>query len=74
MNISKLSTKGQITIPMDIRKALGIESGDLLAYELDGNSVRIKKVEPIDAVYHMAIAESLEEWNSPEDEDAFKDL
>jgi len=71
---SKLSTKGQITIPADLRKAIGIEPGDMVAYELQGKSVKLKKVEPFDAAYHAAVAETLEEWNSPEDEEAFNDL
>jgi len=34
--ISKLSTKGQVTIPAGIRKAIGIEPGDLISYKLQG--------------------------------------
>lgn len=73
-HVSKLSTKGQITIPADLRKAIGIEPGDIVAYELQGKSVKLKRVEPFDAAYHAAVAETLEEWNSPEDEEAFNDL
>ena len=74
MNISKLSIKGQITIPLNIRKAMDIGPGDLIAYELQGKTVKLKKIEAFDAAYHAAIAETLEEWNSPEDEEAFNDL
>jgi len=73
-HVSKLSTKGQVTIPADLRKAIGIEPGDIVAYELQGKSVKLKKVDPFDAAYHVAMAETLEEWNSPEDEEAFNDL
>ncbi len=73
-HVSKLSTKGQVTIPADLRKAIGIEPGDIVAYELQGKSVKLKRVEPFDAAYHAAVAETLEEWNSPEDEEAFNDL
>jgi hypothetical protein len=48
--------------------------GDLIAYELEGDRVRLRKVEPFDAAYHAAVAETLQEWNSPEDEEAFRDL
>lgn len=72
--MSKLSTKGQVTIPADLRKAIGIEPGDIVAYELQGKSVKLKRVDPFDAAYHAAVAETLEEWNSPEDEEAFNDL
>lgn len=73
-HVSKLSTKGQITIPADLRKAIGIEPGDIVAYELQGKSVKLKRVEPFDAAYLAAVVETLEEWNSPEDEEAFNDL
>ncbi len=73
-HVSKLSTKGQITIPADLRKAIGIEPGDMVAYKLQGKSVKLKRVEPFDAAYHAAVAETLEEWNSPGDEEAFNDL
>ena len=73
-HVSKLSTKGQVTIPADLRKAIGIEPGDIVAYELQGKSVKLKKADPFDTAYHVAMAETLEEWNSPEDEEAFNDL
>lgn len=73
-HVSKLSSKGQITIPAGLRKAIGIEPGDIVAYELQGKSVKLKRVEPFDAAYHAAVAETLEEWNSPDDEEAFNDL
>ncbi len=73
MNVSKISIKGQITLPANIRKAMGIEPGDLIAYELQGKTVKLKKIEPFDTAYHAAISETLEEWNSPGDEEAFND-
>ena len=74
MNISKISTKGQVTIPVGIRKIMGVNPGDLIAYELQGKTVTLKKIEPFDAAYHTAIAETLVEWHSPEDDEAFNDL
>lgn len=74
MKTSRVSTKGQVTIPAGIRSALGVGPGDLVAYELEGNKVRLRKVEPFDAAYHAAVAGTLQEWNSPEDEEAFRDL
>ena len=72
--VSKLSSKGQITIPASIRTAMSLEPGDFIAYDLNGKIVKLKKIEPFDAAYHAAIAETLEEWTSPEDEEAFNDL
>jgi antitoxin PrlF len=74
MEFSKISIKGQVTIPANIRKAMGIEPGDLISYELKGKSVNLKKIEPFDVAYHSAISETLDEWNSPEDDEAFNDL
>ena len=72
--VSKLSSKGQVTIPAVIRTAMSLKPGDFIAYELNGKTVKLKKIEPFDAAYHAAVAETLEEWNSPEDEEAFSDL
>ncbi len=74
MHVSKLSAKGQVTIPLEIRKALGIEPGDLVAYEMHGQSVKLSRIAPFDTAYHSAISETLAEWNSPEDDEAFDDL
>ena len=74
MHVSKISVKGQITIPKEIRNAIGIKPGDLIAYELRGETVKLRRVNPFDSLFHSAISETLEEWNSPEDEEAFNDL
>jgi antitoxin PrlF len=74
MNINKISAKGQVTIPAKLRMALGASPGDLIAYELEGKSLRLKKFEPFAAAYQAAIAGTIEEWNSPEDHEAFLDL
>ena len=73
-HVSKLSTKGQVTIPATIRKAMGIKPGDLIVYELQGKSIKLKMIKPFDTAYHAAVSETLEEWNSPKDEEAFNDL
>ena len=38
-----LSSKGQLTIPADIREALGLEKGDVLTLELRPEGVLIRK-------------------------------
>ena len=74
MLVSKISSKGQVTIPASVREAMGVSAGDLVLYEVIGKTAQIRKLEPFDAAYHSAVSETLEEWNSPEDEEAFDDL
>lgn len=74
MKVSRLSTKGQITIPKEIRKAIGVEPGDAIAYEVEKGVVILKRVEPFDAAFHAALSDTLDEWATPEDQEAFRDL
>ena len=40
----KVSQKGQLVIPASIRRALGIEKGSEVSFEVKDNEIRIKKV------------------------------
>ena len=44
ISISQVSSKGQVTIPKDIRETLGITEGDRVIFEADGNHVTLRKV------------------------------
>lgn len=48
---AKVMAKGQITIPKDIRKILGVASGDRITFIVEGNTVRIVN----SAVYAMQV-------------------
>ena len=41
---AKLTSKGQITVPRDIRHKLGVRVGDRLQFEDIGNGVRVTAV------------------------------
>ena len=41
VNDARVMTKGQITIPKNVREALGVESGDRVTFIVDGNNVRV---------------------------------
>ena len=71
---SRLSGEGQVTLPSEVRSSLKLGAGDLVGYEIRGEEVVLKRVEPFDAVFHAALSSTLEEWSSPEDEEAFRDL
>ena len=74
MRTSRLSSKGQVTIPAEIRAALHLEAGDLVAYDLKDGEAVLRRAEPFDAAFHAAVSETLEEWRSLDDDEAFRDL
>ncbi len=39
MELVKVKTKAQITLPLKVRQALGIEEGDYLQVTVDGNTI-----------------------------------
>ena len=41
VNDAKVMSKGQVTIPRDVRAVLGIESGDRVTFIVEGNNVRV---------------------------------
>ena len=51
---AKVMSKGQVTIPKDVRDVLGVANGDRVSFIVEGNSVRIVN----SAVYAMQILQS----------------
>jgi len=51
---AKVMSKGQVTIPKDIRQILGVESGDRITFIVEGNTVRIVN----SAVYAMQMLQN----------------
>lgn len=41
---ARITSKGQITVPHDIRRALAVRPGDKLIFEQDGSEVRVRPV------------------------------
>lgn len=72
--ISKVTAKGQATIPAAVRKHLGIAGGDALVFTIDNDTVTVSRAEPLDAGFLKLATESFTEWNSAEDDEAFRDL
>lgn len=51
---AKIMSKGQVTIPKDVREVLGVKSGDRVTFVVEGNVVRIVN----SAVYAMQMLQN----------------
>lgn len=72
---SRLTTKGQATVPAVVRKRLHLKAGDTVIFEESGaGTVRIRKAEPLDIEFLSALENTLSEWNSENDDRAYRDL
>ena len=49
MLTSRISAKGQLTIPSEVRKRLRLRPGDTIAYAVSGETATIRKIDPLDA-------------------------
>ena len=79
---SKVTQKYQATIPQAIREKLAIEKGglqsrslrDRVIFKIENEKVVLKKLSPIDWEYLEAVSDTLGEWSSEANEEAFNDL
>ena len=73
--VAKITAKGQTTIPQDVRVALNVAPGDLIAWEVgaDGTAT-VRRVQPMDLEYMRAIEGTLSEWAGAADEEAYRGL
>lgn len=70
---SKVSEKGQVTIPKRVRDQLGIRAGDELDFEADAGRIVVTKVvekDPYDRLYGslklpMGVDELIDEMRGP---------
>ena len=71
---AKVMSKGQVTIPKDVREILGISSGDRVTFVVENGSVRLIK----SAVYAMQMLQAqmsgMAESTGLDSDDAVMDL
>ncbi|MDB9822670.1 type II toxin-antitoxin system PrlF family antitoxin [Deltaproteobacteria bacterium] len=72
--ISKLTKKYQATVPEVVRSKLDLKAGDVIAFEIDNEIIKIRKARPIDIEFSSALVPTLSEWESQNDEEAYNDL
>ncbi|MDX9995949.1 MAG: type II toxin-antitoxin system PrlF family antitoxin [Rhodocyclaceae bacterium] len=73
--IAKITAKGQTTVPQNIRAALHVVPGDLIAWEIgpDGTAT-VRRVQPLDIEYLRALEGTVGEWAGSADEEAYREL
>ncbi|MGH6917462.1 MAG: AbrB/MazE/SpoVT family DNA-binding domain-containing protein [Geminicoccaceae bacterium] len=72
--VSRLTSKSQTTIPRAVGEKLSLGPGDVIAYEIEGPELRLRKGPPLDVSYPRALQTTLREWDSLEDAAAYDDL
>ena len=73
--VAKITAKGQTTIPQNVRLALKVSAGDLIAWEVgtDGTAT-VRRLQPLDLEYLRALEGTLGEWAGAADEEAYRGL
>ena len=74
MELARITSRGQTTIPKKIREAANLRKGDLIAFEVEVDHVVVRKVVPAEDDYLKGLSEVLSEWVSAEDEEAWRGL
>jgi AbrB family looped-hinge helix DNA binding protein len=75
--VTRLTSKHQTTIPAQVRHALGLKAGDSVEFAIRGKSVTLRKVAPRisdDLAFRVNQAHAMRDWDTPEDDEAFRDL
>jgi AbrB family looped-hinge helix DNA binding protein len=75
--MTRLTSKHQTTIPVEVRHALGLKAGDQVEFRVEGTTVTLRKAEPRlsdDLVFRLMQAHAMRDWDTPEDDEAFRDL
>ena len=72
--LAKITSKGQMTIPKAARDAVRLAEGDWVVVEVAGDRLVVRKLPGDRDPYLVGLEATLQEWNSPEDEAAFRDL
>jgi AbrB family looped-hinge helix DNA binding protein len=63
-----------MTIPKRIRDVAQLAEGDVVAFAMEADRIILRKVPSVLDPYLTSVEESLSEWNSAEDEHAWRDL
>jgi AbrB family looped-hinge helix DNA binding protein len=68
MLTSRITSKGQTTIPKRVRDSLNISAGDVISFEVREGEAVLQKVTTIDPQWNRAVSATLTEWNDELDD------
>ncbi len=71
---SRLTSKGQATIPAAVRRELGLKQGDQVAFVIEEDRVVLRKATQLDRALLALASEAFDDWNDPAADEAFRDL
>ena len=71
---SKLTSKHQATIPKPVRRLLKLQTGDSIIFDIEGDVVTLRKIRSADLAVAKSLEDTLSEWASAADEDAYRRL
>ncbi|MFD1106616.1 AbrB/MazE/SpoVT family DNA-binding domain-containing protein [Sphingobium olei] len=70
MKSGKLTIKHQVTIPRDVRQALGLKAGDEVSFALEDGRAVLMKVDRSEIEWSRFLQAQMPEWDDPQ-EDAY---
>ena len=72
--LSRLTSKFQATIPLAVRRKLGLKPGDAVVFEIENDVITVRRATALDREYANSLEGTLTEWLSKEDEEAYRGL
>lgn len=75
--VTRLTTKHQTTIPLEVRRTLGLKAGDAVEFRVEGATVTLRKAKSLltdDLAFRLVQTHAMRDWDTPEDDEAFRDL
>jgi bifunctional DNA-binding transcriptional regulator/antitoxin component of YhaV-PrlF toxin-antitoxin module len=69
-----LTREYRTRIPPEVRRALRLEAGDVVRFEIDGDRVVLRRPQTSDLTYLKGLESTLSEWSSPYDDEAYAHL
>jgi AbrB family looped-hinge helix DNA binding protein len=72
--VTRVTTKGQATIPAEVRKRLKLKAGDSVVFRFEGRRVVLSKADRLDPAFLKLQQQAFADWDTPEADEAFRDL